>query len=168
MFWTIALFQCIALTCTKMSCLFFYRRIFHTGQNRAFHIATIALIVITGLFGVVFFIAFLTECNGHFSAWWTDIQSLLDYCKASTNVGLAFAVSDSAVDIAVFVIPILEVSISSSDPVHICQAQANAPTKQGNEAENVSGSENSCCCRFLPRWTVCASIPMPKSSLMPI
>ena len=83
---------------------------------------TIALIAITGLFGVVFFMAFLTECKGHFWAWWTDIQSLRNYCAAAINVELAFAVSDSAVDLAVFVIPVLEVSIRTPDLVRIRQA----------------------------------------------
>ncbi|KAI4145366.1 MAG: hypothetical protein LQ340_006315 [Diploschistes diacapsis] len=117
--WTIELLQCPALACTKMSCLFFYLRIFYTGQNQRFRYLTLTLIVITSLWGLVFFIALLTECNGHISAWWTDIETLDTYCKSSLAVEAAFAVSDTAMDLVILVVPVFMVRLilPATDPL---------------------------------------------------
>ena len=93
------------LVCVKLSFLFFYRRIFCTGHSKVFSALTISIIAITIVWGVAFFFAILLECNGHFSAWWVDIQDLNTYCGPALTIENAWAISDFITDLMVIILP---------------------------------------------------------------
>ena len=57
-----------ALGFAKLSIIFFYRRIFNTGSNRAFNIVTKILIGVVTVWMLGFFFAFLFQCG-------TDIET---------------------------------------------------------------------------------------------
>lgn len=104
--WSMELLQVPGLGFTKLSCLFFYRRIFNTGQTRIFNWITIFLISFIIVWVLTFEFALAFECKGHFAAWWTTIKDLSLYCTEALDIELAYAVTDSATDLAVIVIPI--------------------------------------------------------------
>ena len=146
--WTMHLVQIVALTCTKLSCLFFYRRIFVTGQNRIFHIVTWALIAFISLWGLTFFIAILFQCNGQFSAWWQTIHSLSQHCTHALNIELAYAVTDFVTDFAVIVAPIIPVDYFPLDQPRFKLIATD------NEAHHVPGSKAGRTSNLLSRRPV--------------
>lgn len=151
-----------------MSCLFFYLRIFYTGQNQRFRYLTLTLIVITSLWGLVFFIALLTECNGHISAWWTDIETLDTYCKSSLAVEAAFAVSDTAMDLVILVVPVFMVRLilPATDPLSrsgTLQIEAYGSVL-GRSSQYVFWPKGGCCYDPFTWWAVSLeppSLPQP-------
>lgn len=97
--------QICALACVKLSFIFFYRRIFCTGNGKVFSAITIAMIVIIIAWAVSFNIALLFICNGYFAAMWTSIQDLNAHCGNLLDWQLGYAISDFITDVMVLVLP---------------------------------------------------------------
>lgn len=102
--------QIPSLASVKLSFIFFYRRIFCTGSNRGFSVITWIMIAIITGWAVSFFFGLIFVCGTHFSAWWTSIQSLNTYCRATLDMEQAFAISDCITDIIVLALPVPLVS----------------------------------------------------------
>lgn len=83
--------QICALACVKLSFIFFYRRIFCTGNGKVFSAITIAMIVIIIAWAVSFNMALLFICNGHFAAMWTSIPDLNAHCGSLLDWQLGYA-----------------------------------------------------------------------------
>lgn len=98
--------QICALACVKLSFIFFYRRIFCTGNGKIFSAITIAMIVMIIAWAVSFNIALLFICNGHFAAMWTSIQDLNTHCGSLLDWQLGYAISDFITDVMVLVLPL--------------------------------------------------------------
>lgn len=94
-----------SLACTKLSALFFYRRIFCVGvKTQWFNIASLVTIVIVVIWLVVF--QFLTgfQCGTHFSALWNGTYT--EYCTISFPFLYGLAVSDFLLDLLILALPI--------------------------------------------------------------
>ena len=94
-----------SLACSKLSALFFYRRIFYLGgRQSSFNIVIIITAVVVILWLVVF--QFLTgfQCGTHFSALWDG--TYLEYCVISFPFLYGLAVSDFLLDVWILSLPI--------------------------------------------------------------
>ena len=99
------LLQLAALTCIKISCMLFYRRIFWNGAGRTFDIMTYSIIVITLLWGVSFFFAFAFACRTRFEY---AFQSVADQrlCANYVEIDQGLSVSDLFLDLVVLIFPL--------------------------------------------------------------
>ena len=93
------------LAFTKLSVLFFYRRVFCTGhQVQWFNIATIVTMVIVFCWLVAFQFLAGFECGTHFSALWDGTYE--KYCSISFPYLYGLAISDFLLDIWILIMPI--------------------------------------------------------------
>ncbi|MCJ1432699.1 hypothetical protein MMC27_002056 [Xylographa pallens] len=93
------------LAFTKLSALFFYRRIFCVGNYmRYFNLATIFSIVTVGFWLVTFEFLAGFECGTHFAALWDGAYA--QYCTLSFPYLYGLAVSDFLLDIWILALPI--------------------------------------------------------------
>lgn len=97
--------QICALACVKLSFIFFYRRIFCTGNGKVFSAITLAMIVTIIAWAVSFNVALLLICNGHFAAMWTSVKDLNTHCGTLLEWQLGYAISDFITDVMVLVLP---------------------------------------------------------------
>lgn len=109
--WSFQLVQLPALACVKLSFIFFYRRVFCTGVGNIFRTITTATNILITVWAIAFEFTFLFICKGHFSAWWTSIQSLDEHCHAELNLELAFSSTDFITDVIVILLPLPLVNI---------------------------------------------------------
>ena len=92
---------------TKLSFVFFFRRIFVTGGSRhKFDIVSIGAIIILVLWVLAFFLWFLFSCASDFTARWRTVNSLRDSCPTDIQSDLALAVSDVVTDVMVLFLPV--------------------------------------------------------------
>lgn len=97
-----------SLACSKLSALFFYRRIFCVGAGKGkghwFNRCVIGTIVLVILWLVV--VQFLTgfQCGTHFSAAWDGNYE--KYCTLSFPYLYGFAISDFLLDIWILALPV--------------------------------------------------------------
>lgn len=107
----------LALGFVKLSFVFFYRRIFAVGnRSQSFNILTILVNIVTVVWMMAFFFAYLFMCKTHFGAFWTSEQAVITHCGRITTTFLSFAVSDFAVDLVIFLLPIPMVRDSDGWP----------------------------------------------------
>lgn len=105
--WSFELMQICALACVKLGFIFFYRRIFCTGNGgKVFSAIAIAMIVIIIAWAVSFGISPLFICNEHFAAMWTSIKDLNTHCGRLLDWQLGYAISDFITDVMVLVLPL--------------------------------------------------------------
>jgi len=97
-----------AIGFTKLSFVFFYRRIFVTGGSKreAFSIATITTIVIIVAWMISFSFSFLLACAKDFSAQWSGTAELRKVCVNGLALQNGLAISDFLTDVIVFLLPI--------------------------------------------------------------
>ena len=96
-----------ALGFTKLSILFFYRRIF---RGKIFEILSWTVIGITAVWAVVFGFLFIFICG---TAFWIVRQPTADkqdYCRDSGRRQIGFAATDACTDLVTLVLPIPLVS----------------------------------------------------------
>lgn len=94
-----------SLACSKLSALFFYRRIFYIGERRNwFNTVIIGTIFVVILWLFVF--QFLTgfQCGTHFSALWDGNYER--YCTLSFPFLYGLAISDFLLDIWILSLPV--------------------------------------------------------------
>lgn len=99
------MFGTTSLACSKLSALFFYRRIFCTGgKDQWFHKCIISTVAVVAIWLVVF--QFLTgfQCGTHFSAAWNGDYT--KYCTISFPYLYGFAISDFLLDIWILLLPV--------------------------------------------------------------
>ncbi|KAF2193118.1 hypothetical protein K469DRAFT_489822, partial [Zopfia rhizophila CBS 207.26] len=104
--YSIELLQFPALTCTKLSLLLFYRRIFCTPWRRTLNAIFSIMIVICILWGFGFFFSTTFICGAHFSAFWTTVRDLRTHCPNLLTEQAWLACSDFVIDAIIFLIPI--------------------------------------------------------------
>lgn len=114
--YTFALLQLLALGFTKLSIVYFYRRIFLVGRElkTPFSIATHILICFIVIWTIVFFFAFLFDCGTHFSEYWKSLEDLNAHCPTILVRQNSAVVLDAVADIVILVLPIPKVR-----PVHL-------------------------------------------------
>ncbi|KAF2736289.1 hypothetical protein EJ04DRAFT_551360 [Polyplosphaeria fusca] len=100
------LFHFPALTCSKLSVLFFYRRVFCPPWRRFLHYFFIFLIAVCILWGIGFFISGFFICGTHFSAFWSNVMTLRRHCSQLHNQEVYMVTSDFVIDAVIFFIPI--------------------------------------------------------------
>lgn len=94
-----------SLACSKLSALFFYRRIFCVGgKEHWFHKCIIGTIVVVILWLVVIQILTGFQCGTHFSAAWDGNYE--KYCTLSFPYLYGFAISDFLLDIWILSLPV--------------------------------------------------------------
>lgn len=100
-----------AVTSTKLSFIFFYRRIFVTGSStrNLFGKVTVAVIVLIVLWTLSFVFAFLFSCGSDISAHW-NVADLRSKCDKRLDAENGLAISDFLIDVIVFLLPIPRVS----------------------------------------------------------
>lgn len=96
----------LSLACTKVSALFFYRRIFCTmsPNMRVFNAVTIGMIVVVACWLVTFEILNGLQCHGHFDTW--NPTEYAKYCTISWDFLFGYTVSDFLLDVLVIALPI--------------------------------------------------------------
>ncbi|KAI9687075.1 MAG: hypothetical protein M1822_002485 [Bathelium mastoideum] len=92
----------LALGCTKLSILFFYRRIF---RGRIFNIVTWIVIITVTLWMLIFSVTWLLSCGNHPRVLWTQFAEINSRCLNVFDQMIAGAVVDWILDIAVLVLP---------------------------------------------------------------
>lgn len=97
----------------KLSCMFFYKRIFGRGAPRLVSIMIHTMIALITIWGLGFFFGFLFACRTHFNYVFTDVEEQLK-CANLAMIQESLAVSDVVMDVIVFVFPIPLVSASCS------------------------------------------------------
>lgn len=96
----------LALGCTKVSFLFFYRRLFVVNKRSSNNVFLIGMIMFVFLWMVGFFLTFLFQCRLNFWALWTSPTAIAEHCTSDTPINLAFTITDLITDVAILVIPI--------------------------------------------------------------
>ena len=96
----------IAYGASKLSIIFFYRRIFQIKP--LFNIISWTLIALTAIFTVSFTIAVAFQCKSHFSTSWSfaSLSDLDTQCMNTVAELIAFSVFDVALDLAILSQPI--------------------------------------------------------------
>lgn len=101
----IVVLMTVTLGFTKMSAIFFYRRIFCVGHySRSFHILSITSIVIVGCWLITFPFLAGFQCGTHFSALWNGTYA--QYCYLSFPYLYGLAISDFLLDVWILVLPV--------------------------------------------------------------
>lgn len=93
----------MALGITKLSILFFYRRLFRGSK---FNIISWILIGITVVWLTAFEFAAIFDCNTTFWANWGTIRDLKTNCDDSFSELVAYSISDVIIDIFILILPI--------------------------------------------------------------
>ena len=103
--------QILGVGLTKLSFVFFYRRIFVTGKpgRNVFSIISFTVIGIVLTWMIAFFFAIMLNCGKHVSANWTPAL-LRTECDDGLAGDLGLAISDFLTDLIVLVLPIPMVS----------------------------------------------------------
>jgi len=97
----------LQLGLTKLSILFFYRRIFCTEKTNILNYSTIFMIAITILWSIAFFFANLLECGTTFSADWDDNdEQAISSCVNEWELSQGQFYSDFIIDVILFVMPL--------------------------------------------------------------
>ncbi|GAW17101.1 hypothetical protein ANO14919_065510 [Xylariales sp. No.14919] len=104
--WSYYLILPLALGCTKMSFLFFYRRVFAIDRTGATNIFLVGMIVFIITWIAAFFLTSLFQCKLYFSAAWTSPIVQLEHCISQPKVALVLTITDFITDIIILVIPI--------------------------------------------------------------
>ena len=111
--WAINTMQPTALGFTKLSFLYFYRRVFVTGaKNRdSFDIITYVAIIIVAAWTISFLFANIFVCKGSWAALWTNLDTLTTQCIKTPKMLLSLAISDFLTDLMVLLLPVPKVSL---------------------------------------------------------
>ena len=114
--------------------MFFYRRIFVTGNNRALDIASWLFIGIVIVWALSFFWATVFLCDTSFHYWWTNLENQTK-CGDTVMEMKALAVSDVVTDFLILSFPM---------PL-IWRLQMSVRQKMGVTAIFLIGTLYTCC-----------------------
>ncbi|KAH8725905.1 hypothetical protein GQ44DRAFT_706705 [Phaeosphaeriaceae sp. PMI808] len=104
--YAIELLQFPALTCTKLSLLFFYKRIFCTPWRRLLRSVFLVLILICILWGIGFLSSMAFICGRHVPAFWGTVQDLKTHCPGLHDQEIWLVCTDFFIDVLIFLVPI--------------------------------------------------------------
>ena len=105
--WAFFLMQIVAMGLTKLSFVFFFRRIFLGNSRKGpFGITSMVTIVIISIWCSAFFFWFLLSCATNFTARWDTVAELHAFCPSDIKSDLALAISDVATDLLVILLPV--------------------------------------------------------------
>lgn len=96
----------LALGCTKMSFLFFYKRIFAINRIGTTNILLIGMLVFIFLWMVGFLLTALFQCKLDFWAAWTSPMTQVEHCISQPKQALALTITDFSTDIIIIIMPI--------------------------------------------------------------
>jgi hypothetical protein len=102
----VTLLQTAALTFIKLSCMFFYRRIFCRTGSQVANIAIYIIMALIVIWSVGFFFSFLFACGTHFNYFWTDLENQLKCPADLSQIDLSLSISDVIMDVIILVFPI--------------------------------------------------------------
>ncbi|KAI9699173.1 MAG: hypothetical protein M1820_007252 [Bogoriella megaspora] len=91
-----------ALGCTKLSILFFYRRIF---RGKVFNVITWIVIVLVSLWTLIFGLVWIFSCGAHPPLLWTEFSEISSHCLNIFDQMMAGAVVDWVFDIFIIALP---------------------------------------------------------------
>ncbi|KAI9708053.1 MAG: hypothetical protein M1820_004257 [Bogoriella megaspora] len=95
-----------ALCFTKLSVLFFYRRIFRGAIFNVLAWFFVGFVISWTLFYQLFWIF---SCGTHFSYWWGTIQQVHDFCLNIFEEMIAASAIDFILDISILCLPIVKI-----------------------------------------------------------
>ena len=99
--------QYLALGCTKLSVVFFYRRIF---RGHVFEILSWALVGLSALWTVAWFFVGLFQCGHHIDYLWGYKEAYSESCLPTKPLFVVSAVTDIFLDLCIMALPIPLVS----------------------------------------------------------
>ena len=141
--------QILSMGFTKLSFVFFFRRIFVTGKLKSrFAMISHIVIVLVILWATAFFLWFLFSCGHDFVARWTTIRTLHAVCVTDIRSDLALAISDFLTDVMIMALPIPMVSFEYLD----IRTRTYIYEKAGAAASHECKSESS---RLSCLWARC-------------
>lgn len=119
-YYIIVLLQILCLTCIKLSCMLFYRRIFNFGSRYLLGMMTTMFDVLIVIWGLGFALSFAFSCGTNFAYLWTDLANLLKCPANLTSINLGLSISDTIFDAIIFFLPIpLVSSTAEADHQHL-------------------------------------------------
>ncbi|KAK8062199.1 hypothetical protein PG997_014296 [Apiospora hydei] len=101
--WTISILLPIAMACTKLSFIFFYRRIFSINRDLKWFLWGLCIFVV--MWAIAFVIATLLCCGTMLFAIWKPISEMA-MCKFFLDVLMAFCITGFVTDLVIIGIPI--------------------------------------------------------------
>jgi hypothetical protein len=104
--YALELMQFPALTCVKLSFLFFYKRIFCTRSTSILKWIIWTIIALCTIWGIAFFFSFLFVCGTHFTAFWGTPKTFKTHCGRILPENYWLAITDFILDAVIFLIPI--------------------------------------------------------------
>lgn len=106
--------QILALGCIKLGALFFYRRIFSTGNGLgSFNTVLYLCMTIIVLWTIAMTVMNALQCGSHVSALWTtEVSAYLEYCIYAFPFLTGFAISNFLLDLLVLAVPLPKVRIN--------------------------------------------------------
>ena len=110
----------LALGFTKLSILFFYRRIF---RGNLFNIVTWIVIAIVTLWMLAFTLLWLFACGNHPRILWTGFSEINSRCLNIFNQMIAGAVVDWILDVTVLVLPcamVWQLQMPPRQKIYVC------------------------------------------------
>ena len=108
-FFATELMQVLALGCVKLSCMFFYRRVFRTAGTKIFDTLMAIAIVIIVCWTVSFFFTLFFACGIHLDYLWTSLANE-GKCNNTSMIQNGCSISDVITDVMVLIFPIPLVS----------------------------------------------------------
>ncbi|KAI1820949.1 hypothetical protein F4861DRAFT_520973 [Xylaria intraflava] len=104
--WAFYLLLPLSLGCTKLSFLFFYRRIFAISPVSKTSLLLVGMIVLISVWMAAFFLAALFACKLDFWAQWQSPIVQIEHCISEPKLALALTITDFSTDVIVIAIPI--------------------------------------------------------------
>ncbi|KAF2203997.1 hypothetical protein GQ43DRAFT_478558 [Delitschia confertaspora ATCC 74209] len=102
----VQLLQLPAISCVKLSFLFFYKRVFCTPATTARIIIIWTTITLSAIWGIAFFFGFLFVCGTDFVAFWGIPLRFNAHCHRLLAENIWLSSSDFVLDVLVFIIPL--------------------------------------------------------------
>ncbi|PQE29144.1 plasma membrane Pth11 protein [Rutstroemia sp. NJR-2017a BBW] len=100
------LLETAALAFIKLSCIFFYQRVFKAGSNRVVGMLMYIIVGFIIIWGLGYFFSFLFACQTHFDYFWTNLENQLKCTADLAMIQLSLSISDVIMDVILLAFPI--------------------------------------------------------------
>ncbi|KAF2454427.1 hypothetical protein BDY21DRAFT_374041 [Lineolata rhizophorae] len=115
----------VNLALTKLSLIFFYRRIFCTPSARTayFNIFTLVMAVIVGLWGIIMVFVFIFQCGTHMNVLWDGTSEQENVCVETLPLMFGFSLTDMIFDFVILLMPLPKVwhlQLTVSRKISLC------------------------------------------------
>lgn len=105
------LLQFPALTCTKLSLLLFYKRVFDAPSRKILRFTFVFMTLICSFWGLGFIFSMTFICGIHIPAYWGPVEELRQHCTHLHTQQAWLACSDFVIDLIILLIPLPMVRI---------------------------------------------------------